>query len=280
MPSARDLLEHATFVASSVDAVPAADVHAALRQHTVARLRGLFDPDAIREVRARMAAAFDSRNDRKHDPRDSEAVRTNFQKLVVGGITGVNELRALARLVRMLYNPIFAEDVHGMRAHFVRLARLRNRLYGLPDDFAVHGTDDGYWTASRIHQYPRGGGFMVAHQDMYSRAAVAETGATYVQIFLMMSRKGEDFHDGGAFLEIEGTRVYYEDDCEIGDVLLYDGRSIHGVGDIDTMAPLDMTTFSGRVVAFASLYRHLAPGERDYGQLARAARRAFGEPSR
>jgi hypothetical protein len=274
-----DLLRDSTLVATTLDAVPVADVGTALAQHGVVRLRGLYDPEVIQAIRTRMAARFDCRNDRKHDARDTEAVRTNFQKLVVGGITGVNELRSLARLVRMLYNPIFAEDVHGMRAHFIRLARLRNRLFGLREDFAVEGTDDGYWTASRVHQYPRGGGFMVPHRDMYSRAAVTETGATYVQVFLLMSHKGEDFHEGGAFLERDGRRVYYEDGCQVGDVIVYDGRSVHGVGDVDPMAPLDMTTFSGRVVAFASLYRHLKPGAQDYGQLAGTARRIFGESS-
>jgi hypothetical protein len=245
----------------------------------VVRVRGLFDPAAIRAVTARIAARFDPAADRKHDPRDTEAVRTNFQKLVVGGITGVNAQRALARLVRMLYNPIFRDDVHGMRAHFVRLARLRNRLFGLREDFAVHGTEDGYWTAARIHQYPRGGGFMVPHRDAFSRTAVEETGARYAQVFLMMCRKGEDFHDGGAFVDVGDERLFYEDDCEPGDVMVYDGQSVHGVADIDTLAPLDLQTFSGRIVAFASLYQHLTPGGDDYEQLAGRAQRFTREPS-
>ena len=275
-----ELLRDSTFLATSLDAVPLDAVHATLRARSVVCLRGLYDPEAVRATRRRIAAGFDPARDRKHDPRDTEAVRTNFQKLVVGGITGVNALRSLARLLRMLYNPVFAEDIYGMRAHFIRLARLRNRLYGLPEHFAVEGTEDGYWTAARIHQYPRGGGFMVPHQDMYSRTAVAETGATYVQVFLVMTQKGEDFSEGGAFLELDGTRLYYEDDCRVGDVMVYDGRVVHGVGDIDPLEPLDMQTFSGRVAAFASLYRHLTPGAEDYGALAGRAQRAFGESGR
>ena len=267
---------NATFTVSSVEAVPVADLRAALETHTVVRLRGLFEPAAVRAATRGMAAGFDPARDRKHDPADTEAVRTNFQKLVVGGITGVNEQRALARVVRMFYNPIFAEDVHGMRAHFVRLAQLRNRLFGLPTDFAVHGTEDGYWTAARVHQYPRGGGFMVPHTDAFSRTAVEESGAYYAQVLLLMTRKGEDYREGGAFVDLGGGRVYYEDDCELGDVIVYDGRSVHGVGDIDPLEPFDLMTFSGRVVAFASLYRHLTPGAEDYGRLAGRARRYVG----
>lgn len=243
------------------------------------RIRGLFDPVVLRSVKKRIAEQFDCAKDRKHDPRDTAAVRTNLQKLIVGGTTGPNQHRALARFLRILFNPIFADDIYGMRAHFIQLACLRNRLYGLRENFAVHGTEDGFWTASRIHQYPRGGGFMVPHTDMYSRMAVAETGASYVQVFLVMSKKGEDYRDGGAFVDLGGDRVYYEDDCEVGDVMVYDGASVHGVGDIDPLEPLDMTSFSGRVVAIASVYRHLTPGETDYAQLARKARQLYGRAS-
>jgi hypothetical protein len=268
-----DPLAAATFHASELAEVDVAAIRAALATHAVARIRGLFDPDGIRTLRDGIAAGFSAANDRKHDARDTEAVRTNFQKIVVGGITGTDRHRSLARFLRMLFNPIFAADVYGMRATFVRLARLRNRLFGLADDFAVHGTEDGYWTAARIHQYPRGGGFMVPHRDRYSRMAVVDAGAAYVQVFLVMSRKGEDFSDGGAFIERDGERLFYEDACALGDVMVYDGGVVHGVGDVDPMAPLDLAGFTGRVAAFASLYRHLTPGEADYVELAKRSKR-------
>lgn len=277
MSTRTDLLHGATFHASSPDELPVPELRAVLRERSVIRIRGLFDPAAIRAVKERMGAQFDCANDRKHDPRDTEAVRTNLQKLVVGGITGTNAHRALARFLRMFYNPIFADDIYGMRVHFIRLARLRNRLYGTPPEFAIHGTEDGYWTAARVHQYPRGGGFMVPHTDMYSRCAVADAGCDYAQVFLVMSRKGEDYLDGGAFVELDGQRVYYEDDCEIGDVMVYDGGSVHGVGDVDPLERLDMTSFAGRVVAFVSLYRHLRPGDTDYRELAQKAKRLYGQ---
>ncbi len=272
-----ELPSGATFQAASVDALPVDEILDSLRAHSVVRIRGLFDAAAIGAAKRRMASQFDCANDRKHDPLDTEAVRTNLQKLVVGGITGTNEHRALARFVRTFHNPIFADDVHGMRSHFIQLARLRNRLLGFDGDFAVHGTEQGYWTASRVHQYPCGGGFMVPHVDAYSRAAIADTGARYAQVFLLMSRKGEDYEAGGAFVEVGGERRYYESECEIGDVIVYDGHSVHGVGDIDPLKPLDLTTFSGRVVAFASLYRHLTRGGEEYAQLARTAGQAVGE---
>ena len=78
-------------------------------------------------------------------------------------------------------------------------------------------------------------------------------------------------------MERDGARFYYEDHCALGDVMIYDGTTVHGVGDVDPMAPLDLARFTGRVVAFASLYRHLAPGEAEYVALAKRSQSLDGE---
>jgi hypothetical protein len=250
-------------------------MRAALDTHHLARVRGLYDRAAIRAVKERLADSFDVKNDARHDPRDTDAVRRNFQKLQIGANSGVGTRRTLGRFMRMFYNPIFASDVHGMREHFVRLARFRNLLYNLPIDFAVAGTDDGYWTCARILQYPAGGGFIVPHRDMYSQAATVERGLAYYQPLLLLTEKGQDFGTGGAYVDIGDERFLYEDSCQAGDVVVYDGRSIHGVSDIDPYEPLDLARFTGRAVALASLFKLLTPGERDYGQLAERARDWF-----
>jgi hypothetical protein len=64
----------------------------------------------------------------------------------------------------------------------------------------------------------------------------------------------------------------------VGDVVVYDGRATHGVSDIDPLEPLDLTAITGRVVAFASLFRHLRPGAEDYGRIAERAERDGPEP--
>ncbi len=256
--------------------LPYDDIRRTLADHTLVRVRGLFDRDEVRSVFARLAAGFDASNDRKHDPRDTEAIRRNFQKLQIGANSGVNSHRSLGRFVRILYNPIFADDVYGMRAHFVTLARFRNLLYKLPLDHAVHGTDDGYWTCARILQYPRGGGFIVPHRDMYSQVATAEAGLGYFQPLLLLTEKGSDFHEGGAYVDVGDDRIYYEDFCRAGDVVVYDGRSMHGVSDIDPLEPLDLTALSGRAAALVSLFRVLKPGAEEYAEMSRKARDWFG----
>lgn len=264
------------FEVDDLSSVPYDDLRRTLAEQAVVCVRGLFDRDAIRAVHHRIVAGFDPANDRRHDPRDTDAVRRNFQKLQVGANSGVNSRRTLGRFMRMLYNPIFADDVYGMREHFVTLARFRNHLYGLPVDHAVAGTDDGYWTCSRLLQYPRGGGFIVPHRDMYAQVATRDAGLGYFQPLLFLTEKGLDFHDGGAYVDIGDERFCYEEHCRAGDVVVYDGRSIHGVADIDPMADLDLARLSGRVVALASLFRLLAPGAGEYGEMASKAGAMFG----
>jgi hypothetical protein len=179
-------LGRVTFEVASLDRIPLAEVRRALREHSIARIVGLFNRADIRAKLAAIAATFDSRNDRRHDPRDSEAVRRNYQKLQIGARSGIDTRRTLGRFLRVLYNPIFEEDVHGLRSAFVTLARLRNGLFELPRDHAVHGIDGDLFTCARLHQYPRGGGFMVPHRDHFSQIVSVEENLRYYQPFLIV----------------------------------------------------------------------------------------------
>ena len=259
------------FEADTLVSVPFDAVRDTVASHALACVRGLFDPHEVRDALERIHIRFDPANDRKHDPRDCNAVRRNFQKLQIGANSGIDSRRTLGRFMRALYNPIFAADIYGMREHFVKLAHFRNLLYGVPVEFAVHGTEQGYWTCSRILQYPRGGGFMVPHRDFFSQAATIETGMGYFQTMLVLTERSRDFDEGGAYVDRGEQRFQYEPFCRTGDVIVYDGNSIHGVADIDPMQDLDLRSFSGRAVAVVSLFRHL-DGTDDYAALsARAA---------
>lgn len=75
-----------------------------------------------------------------------------------------------------------------------------------------------------------------------------------------MSTCGEgdehDFSTGGGFFEYEGERFYYEKHCNIGDIVIYSGATIHGVTDIDLHKTFDSTSCAGRMGGFVTLYRH------------------------
>lgn len=244
----------ATVHVTSLDAAAIAEIRRVLTEHTFARVTGLFDPETIRAVRERLRGRFSSQNDRKHDPRDADALLQNFQKLVVGGTQGVN---SVPRFVRMFYNPLMDEDIFGMHESFRKMVRFRNLLYGLEPDFTLSGIEQGMWSATRIQHYPRGGGFMAPHTDVGTATVSREAGlSSYVQVILIMSRKGVDFQTGGAYIDVAGERFFFESDCDLGDVVIYDGRINHGVEEIDALEPLDMSSFEGRLVAMATLFKH------------------------
>jgi hypothetical protein len=276
MPADEAAFAEVLYQADSLDAVRYAKVRETVSRHALAVIRGLFDREDCRAVLSGMRAGFDPGEDRKHDPRDSDAVRRNFQKLQIGENSGVDSRRTLGRFMRALYNPVFAEDRWGLREYFVRIAQFRNLLTGRPRDFAVHCTEQGYWTCARVLQYPRGGGFMVPHRDVYAQTATSDGGYDFAQPLLLLSERGIDFQEGGAYVDRGDARFHYERFCRAGDLVVYDGRSIHGVSDIDPMADLDLQTFGGRAVALVSLYRHLHPGGDDYAALNRRGVQQLG----
>jgi hypothetical protein len=144
----------------------------------------------------------------------------------------------------------------GMHQTFRRMVLLRNRLTGLHDDFAADKDEQGLWSACRIQHYPTGGGFLIPHTDEAAHGAVRRAGIEKsVNLILLMTKKGVDFHDGGGFVELNGRKVYYEDDYEVGDLVIYDETNVHGVDDVDPLAPLDMSSPGGRYTALCTLMK-------------------------
>jgi hypothetical protein len=230
---------------------------AAMQKRTFACVRGLVTPREMSDAYARIVERFDRSKDHAAAGQPASAVRTNFQKINLGG-----ESRTAshddARFFRAFYNPIWEEDVWGLRSGFVQLARVRNRLSGLPKDFAIDRIEpNGLWTAARFHQYPRGGGFFRRHTDYVVKDVADEKSTRFYQVVLTITRKGEHFQQGGAFVDIGERRVCLDDCALLGDIIIYDGRTVHGVEDIDPKEMLDMDTINGRLAGFATLFKKM-----------------------
>ena len=143
-----------------------------------------------------------------------------------------------------------------MREHFLKLIKLRNHIYGVEENFALNDiAEDGLFSATRIQNYPQGGGFFGSHRDTTLLDVADEKGINFFQLILVISQYGEDFFSGGAYVEKAGKRFMLEHECRTGDVLIYDGRSMHGVEEIDVNMPLNLNEINGRIVALASLYK-------------------------
>ncbi len=245
------------FVVERPEDIPVDAFNEKMERDTFACIRGIISPEEVESAKQKLRERFDRRNDHPGTGQPPDAVRHNFQKLNVGGerLKGPNDD---ARLFRAFYNPIWEEDIYGFRDAFVRMAKVRNVLAGNPIDFATQGIEDnGLWTAARIHQYMAGGGFFRGHTDYVVSDIADEKGTKFFQLLLLMSDKGpgKDFETGGAFVDIGDERVYLEDHFRPGDLMVYDGRSRHGVEDVDPHLPLDLDVINGRLAAFVTLFK-------------------------
>jgi len=217
------------------------------RDHFVC-LRGLIDPVLIDESVQLLKSQFDAKKDRKNYP-SNDGYFPNFQRLAIG------ELGSYAKFMRVFFNPLWADDIYKMHDHFKTMIKIRNKLYKIDENFAIDNITNGLFTGARIQQYPRGGGFIVAHKDTNASKAVDSfCKNSYYQVLLIMSEKGKDYFNGGGFIERKENRIYYEDVFNKGDIAIYNAYTTHGVCDIDPQEDLSLTSLNGRLSAFVTLY--------------------------
>jgi len=238
-----------------------------LEKHTFACIRGLVSPEEVSESKKKMWKNFNPEKDSPGTGESPEQIMGLYQKLAVGGViqnhriyTGDFKSAGVLRprFMRTLYTPFWEEDIFGLHSLFRRICQVRNLLYGFPVNFCIDQVEGGLWTAARIHHYPSGGGFLWPHLDeVLTKVQENEKIKSYYQPFLIMSRHGEDFEKGGGFFEKDGERFYFERHCLPGDIGIYDGRTIHGVEDVDPHKKIDLRSLNGRMVGFVSLYKDL-----------------------
>ncbi len=227
-----------------------------VREKGYAKLRGIIDPEQVIKSVVLLKKSFSMKEDHPTRGESPDAIRQHFQKLNLGGAS--ERYNNFPRFFRTFYTPLWEVDRYQIHPVFKQVARVRNSLMDLPENFALEGIEpNGLWTASRIHQYPRGGGFFISHRDTTLIDVSRETETEFFQLLLVMSKKGIDFQEGGAFVIQQGQRESLEDTAEIGDIIVYDGQSEHGVEDIDPEHPLDLQTINGRIAGLVSLYKKL-----------------------
>lgn len=255
-------LTEVTYI-SSVDDIPVDEVAQYINENQYIILRGLTDPQVVRNGRRMLESRFSPEDDYPSLGIDPSMTKTNFQKWAVGIVSPSTD--KLARLFRVFYNPLWCEDIYGMHSLFETLAEVRNHMCKMPKDYAKRLEADGAYTASRIQHYPKGGGFMGPHVDVQGMNNIRQTlNAQYIQAILVMSEKGVDFKEGGAYVVRDGKKVFYEDKCQIGDIVMYDGSTVHGVDDIDPTSRFSPLSLEGRMAAFVTLFNEKLADEYRY----------------
>ncbi len=262
MSSLKKILDKTITEANNINTLERDALKNTLSQYGFAIVRGIVNPQEIIEAKQALKNAFSAENDNPTTGETPEQLKDNYQKFVINGFSSRENSDPNAKCMRTFYNPIWAEDIYRMRDVFRRLAMVRNIIYGFDTNFAVDDVEDGLWTAARIHHYPAGGGFISTHIDNYIAPIPAKDGMLeYYQPILTMSKKGSkpdcDFETGGGFFEVDGIRYFYEEETELGDMVIYNSKVPHGVVDIDNAKRFQQNALAGRFAAFATLYKQL-----------------------
>jgi hypothetical protein len=160
------------------------------------------------------------------------------------------------RCFETIYIPQDVEGFFSFPNIFAPMINLRNSLMGKSENY-VRGVDfsEGLWTACRLQHYFRGGGFFGGHTDVIIDQINSTAKLRTVQLVGVLSNRGEHFETGGAFIETSSGRIDLDDELEVGDVVIYDGASFHGVHDIDANHEFTTDSRFGRWSALVSLYQ-------------------------
>lgn len=261
--TAQRLLADNVVKVRTIDDVDVDAINTCVERDAFAAIRGLFSPEQMRTVYADVRRGFDASKDAPSIGERPADVMSNFQKISIGGAGNHWDYRP--RFMRVIYNPLWAPDVYGMRETFRTLARLRNKLQGYAPDFAIDKVTDGFWTPARMQHYPTGGGNISRHRDAVISTVTSDAGVRrFHQMLLLLTSKGEHFTEGGAYMEVSGERIELEDEFKAGDVVIYDGSTMHGVDDIDPQRVPSLNTLDGRLVALVSLYKDMSADAKSY----------------
>jgi hypothetical protein len=193
-----------------------------------------------------------------HAPRErfhySTLSKGPWRKLAIGSSNGVGE--PYAQNLQTTYFDANDKNYPAIRSLFQMTIAVRNRLMGVEPSFGGDPERDRFWNACRIHHYPRGGGFMMPHKDTYFPQVIdAQIGKPFYQVCVLLSRKSTDFFSGGGFVvDNQKEKIDLEARGGFGALVIFDGRTYHGVDDVDLDQVIDFSRSDGRIAAFANLY--------------------------
>ncbi len=193
-----------------------------------------------------------------HAPREkfhySALAGEPWRKLAIGSSNGLGE--SYAQNLQTIYFDANDSNYPALGSLFTAMIQIRNKLMGVEPSFGSDPEHHRFWDACRVHHYPRGGGFMATHRDTHFPQVInAEIAKPFYQICVLLSRKNADFFTGGGVVyDGNKQRVDLETDAGFGSLVVFDGRTYHGVEDVDLDQVIDFSRTDGRLAAFVNLY--------------------------
>jgi hypothetical protein len=133
------------------------------------------------------------------------------------------------------------EDIFQLFKKFSSIYRLRNLLSGVsPGRYLGTSPEDDCIARISFQFYPSAQGAMNKHMDPVDIHQKAVP-------ILVMTKRGEDFHEGGLFYELDdGSRIFVDELADPGDLVLTLAQVPHGIEMIDPDAKPDWLSFRGR----------------------------------
>ena len=133
------------------------------------------------------------------------------------------------------------DDLFDFFSLFRSVYHLKNLLSGIPRDrFLKRQPEHGCTARLAFQFYPRGLGGLNKHVDPVDHHQLTVP-------TMLLSQKGEDFRQGGAYIEREnGERILLDDVTGWGDVVYFNAQLCHGVERIDPDVSPDWLSFQGR----------------------------------
>lgn len=128
--------------------------------------------------------------------------------------------------------------------------RMRNLLSGLSSDqFLGRKPEDGCTARLSFQFYPGGGGGLNRHVDPYDFHQ-------YVVPIVILSKKGVDYRQGGAYvIDAKENRIDLDEQADIGDVVYFSSLMPHGVDPVDPGLAFDWDAFQGRWIMLVAVNR-------------------------
>ena len=228
-----------------------------VKKYNIAVIKNFVHYDEIEHCKNIIRNQFLSSNDNIRKKDEYFKTAENYQRLCVGyGSNPATGALSNPRLFRIFFNPTFKKDIYDLNSVFSKMIRFRNLLYGLNETFCLNGMEKGLFSASRVHQFPSGGGFLASHKDTDGAKNSSDSNLnTYMQPLLIFSQKGKDFKSGGGFIEYKDEIITYDDYLLQGDIAIYNGNTMHGVYNVDEDNLLDLTKYNGRSSLLVTLFK-------------------------
>jgi hypothetical protein len=184
----------------------------------------------------------------------NELSKAPWRKLAIGSANGLGN--PYAQNLQSIYFDFNDKNYPALGSLFKLMVQIRNKLMRVAPSFGSNPQQDRFWNACRVHHYPRGGGFMAIHKDTHFPQVIsARIGKPFYQICVLLSRRNMDFFaGGGVIIDNQENKIDVEAHGGFGSLVLFDGRTYHGVEDIDLDQVIDFSRTDGRLAAFVNLY--------------------------